>query len=207
MLAPKRPSFRVSSGRTSRSSPTSSAPIQTPTRLPQTRYPSATRRGRVPSIAARCGHRSRFCIRQPYPLQSPPAPTQQLPEYRRDCLPLTGVNWVGTGANWRYDPVQNDLRPTLEHQRGICSHRRLLHLCRCGQSSARAVHCRLLLLPQGQLGAPSPCRRRSDRAREVAPAWCASRVRSQRQAEPRRPERGRLLSAAAICGHGCSGTC
>ena len=62
--------FRAFSGRISRSSPTSSAPIHTPTMLPQARYLSATRRGRVPSIAARCGHRS--CIR----IRSPPAPTR-----------------------------------------------------------------------------------------------------------------------------------
>ena len=90
-LAPKPPSLRLSSGRTSRSSPTSSAPIQTPTRLPQTRYPSAARRGRVPSIAARCGHSP--AIRHVDPRRLRP----ELPEYRRDCLPLTAVDRIATG--------------------------------------------------------------------------------------------------------------
>src|SRR5260370_22708910 len=66
-LAPKPPFFRASSVGTFRSSPTSSAQIQDPPRLPQDHCPSAARRGRAPSIAARCGDRS--CIR------SPPAPT------------------------------------------------------------------------------------------------------------------------------------
>jgi hypothetical protein len=54
------------------------SPIQTPTRLPKTRYPSVAQRGRVPSIAARYGHRSCFRIRPlPLPpLRSPPAPTR-----------------------------------------------------------------------------------------------------------------------------------
>ena len=124
-LAPKPPFFRVSSGRTSRSSPTSSAPIQTRTTLPQSRYPSATRRGRVPSIAARCGHRS--CIE----CRSPPAPTRvaripaRLPaSYWRQLVRNRGQRAV--------NPEQNHLHPTLKHQRGICPRRRLLHRRRCG---------------------------------------------------------------------------
>ena len=50
------PLYECSSGSRSRSSPTSSASMQTPTRSRPTRYPSGgTRRGRVPSIAAGCG--------------------------------------------------------------------------------------------------------------------------------------------------------
>ena len=60
--------FQSFSETTSRSSPTSSAPIQIPT-TPQGRCPSATRRGRVRLIAARYGQRS--CME----MRSLPAPT------------------------------------------------------------------------------------------------------------------------------------
>ena len=56
-LGRKPPFLRASSGRTSRSSRISSAPIPTPTSTRLSRSPSPTRRGRVPSTAARCGHR------------------------------------------------------------------------------------------------------------------------------------------------------
>jgi len=55
-LAPKPLFLLVSSTGLRRQSHTSLAPIPTPIRPPQTHYPSAAQRGRVPSIAARCGH-------------------------------------------------------------------------------------------------------------------------------------------------------
>jgi Protein of unknown function (DUF3455) len=60
--------FQKVFGQTWRSSPTSLAPIQTPISSRRTHWPSATRRGRVPSIAARCGRRRWD--------RSPPAPTR-----------------------------------------------------------------------------------------------------------------------------------
>jgi hypothetical protein len=69
--APKLPFLQVSSGMTSRSSPTSSAPMQIPTTSPQSRYlPGATLPGKALSIAAGCGRCRRWEHR------SSPAPTR-----------------------------------------------------------------------------------------------------------------------------------
>ena len=46
---------------------------------------------------------------------------------------------------------QNHFCSAAQHQRRSRARRRLLHVHRCGQSGARAVHRRLLLLPQGSV--------------------------------------------------------
>ena len=78
------------------------------------------------------------------------------------------------GANRRQPPGQNHLHPTSEHQRRSCSYHRL----HCGSDSARTLHGRLLLLPQGPVSTSLPVRKvRAVHAKSARVAELRVRVR------------------------------
>ena len=113
--------------------------MKTPRTL-RCRCPSATRRGKAHSIAAGCGQR--FFIK----IRSTPALTLRVARIPARLPACCWRQLVRKRANGRHPVEQNNHRPTLKHQRGVCAQRRLLRFHGCGQANARTVQRRLLLL-------------------------------------------------------------